>query len=78
MKILIENWVANIENLRSTALVNSIRTRNEEHTPKQSVLQAMTKRVLVQRRSGASASFGHGVLRKFSVVEVDVLLREAG
>ncbi|GFX69746.1 hypothetical protein TNCV_1771141 [Trichonephila clavipes] len=41
-----------------------------------SVLQAMTKRVLFQRRSGASASFVHVVLRKSA--EVEVLMREVG
>ncbi|GFV37277.1 hypothetical protein TNCV_2255791 [Trichonephila clavipes] len=45
---------------------------------KQSVLQAMTKRFLFQCRSGASASFVHVVLRKFSGVEVKILMREAG
>ncbi|GFV77028.1 hypothetical protein TNCV_690981 [Trichonephila clavipes] len=45
-------------------------------SPKQSVLQAMTKRVLFQRRSGASAS--HVVLRRSAEVEVKVLMREVG
>ncbi|GFX75112.1 hypothetical protein TNCV_3170391 [Trichonephila clavipes] len=37
----------------------------------------MTKRVLVQRRSAASASFFHVVLRKSAEVEVKVIMRES-
>ncbi|GFX44190.1 transposable element Tcb2 transposase [Trichonephila clavipes] len=45
---------------------------------KHSVPEAMTKRVLLQCRLGASASFVHVVLRKINGVEVKVLIREVG
>ncbi|GFU00267.1 hypothetical protein TNCV_802191 [Trichonephila clavipes] len=48
------------------------------YVAEQCVLQAMTKRVIFQRRSGASASFVHVVPHKFAGVEVKVLMREAG
>ncbi|GFU05432.1 hypothetical protein TNCV_3290831 [Trichonephila clavipes] len=58
-----------------TEAVNSVRVDSKA---KQSVIQAMTKRVLFQRRLGASASFAHVFLRKYAGVAVKVLMREAG
>ncbi|GFT00519.1 uncharacterized protein TNCV_140791 [Trichonephila clavipes] len=56
----------------SDSVVEKVNER--EKIPKPSVLPAMTKRVLFQHRSGASASFVHMVLRKFTGVEVKVLM----
>ncbi|GFV32642.1 hypothetical protein TNCV_441341 [Trichonephila clavipes] len=56
----------------------SVRQLYEEQglVQESSLLQAITKRVLFQLRSGASASLVHVVFRKFA--EVEVLMREVG